>query len=269
MAESKKHIALNTVLIIAVIVLALPFILDIIRSSSSAEALAELPPENEADVYIDDGAGLFGEEQYAQVKAAMLRVTSLYPVALVTTGDTGGYYTTESYAVSKFRDLYGSGKGILFVIDMQNRYLYLYTDNGNSKLSVSKCDTVTDNVYMYARNGDYTKCATETFSQVFDVMADIAIPQPMKHMSNLLIAVSASLFAVFVYAYKKTRIKSPGEVYQLDKDMKKLININNADATLKRSYRISHSSSSGGRSGGFGGFGGGGGGGGHGGGHGF
>jgi hypothetical protein len=34
MAESKKHIALNTVLIIAVIVLALPFILDIIRSSS-------------------------------------------------------------------------------------------------------------------------------------------------------------------------------------------------------------------------------------------
>ena len=154
MAESKKHIALNMVLIIAVIVLALPFILDIIRSSSSSEALAELPPENEADVYIDDGAGLFDEEQYAQVKAAMLRVTSLYPVALVTTGDTGGYYTTESYAVSKFRDLYGSGKGILFVIDMQNRYLYLYTDNGNSKLSVSKCDTVTDNVYMYARNGD-------------------------------------------------------------------------------------------------------------------
>ena len=59
---------------------------------------------------------------------------------------------------------------------------------------------------------------------------------------------------------------------QEEKDMKKLININNADATLKRSYRISHSSSSGGRSGGFGGFGGGGGGGGgggHGGGHGF
>ena len=87
---------------------------------------------------------------------------------------------------------------------------------------------------------------------------------------NLLIAVCTALFAVFIYAGKKTGIKRPNDVYQLDSGINKEINLKNVKSIAGRSYTISHGSSGGGGHGGGGGGGhGGGGGGGHGGGHGF
>jgi len=257
--------ALTVAALIAVLVLLAPFALDLYRSKKNERINAETAGTDASAVTLLDGADLLSDEEEAALRGTMTPVTAFYPVAFVSTDDAEGL-TANLYAESAFYQLYGDGEGILFLIDMDNRYLYLYTSDSNTALSKAKCDSITDNVYRYASVGDYARCARETFSQVYQVMAGIRIPQPMKHASNALIALCAALFCMFVAAISATAIKSPRKVYQLDKNSEKTVNLSNVSATLTRTYRYSNSSSSGG---GGGGGRSGGGGGGHGGGHGF
>ena len=274
-----KDRTLNILMIIAIAVLLFPFASDLVRAlviNSDNKGQSGISSQK---VTIVDGADILTTAEEASLRDVMEPITEFYPVALVTTDDTGGR-TTYSFAVSSFHELFKDSGGILFLIDMDNRYLYLYTSDSNTKLSTERCETITDNVFRYASSGDYYSCAEQAFLQVYRVMSDASIPEPMKHMSNALIAVCLSLLIVFIAATVKTKIKSPGEVYQLDKNILKSVNVKNFSSRLIRTYRYSNSSSSSGSGGGGGGnssgggggghsSGGGGGGGGRGGGHGF
>ncbi|MBQ7172263.1 MAG: TPM domain-containing protein [Clostridia bacterium] len=258
--------ALTVVSLIAVLVLLSPFALDLYRAKKNEAISASLEGVNDSAVTILDGADLLTDEEETELRKTMTPVTAFYPVAFLSTDDAEDL-TTESYAKIAFRQIFENGEGILFVIDTDNRYLYFHTSDSNTTLSAAKCDTIADNVYSYASDGDYARCAREAFSQVYQVMSGIKIPEPMKHASNALIALCVALFSMLVAAVATTSIKSPREVYQLDKNGQKKIKLHNVTAKLTRTYRYSNSSSSGG--GGGRGGGGGGGGGGHGGGHGF
>ena len=186
-----------------------------------------------------------------------------------------GGTSAATYSLRVYNNLFDYGGGILFLIDFDTtdsdgRQIYLRAADQSTKLSVSKCNTITDNVYTYARDGEYFECARQTFLQAYDVLADRAIPEPMKHMSNLLIAVCFALYIVFRIANSRTKIKTPGEIYLLDNNVSKKMELNDSRVRLVKRYTVTNASSGGGGGGGFSGGGGGGGGGGsHGGGHGF
>ena len=268
---------LNLLLAAAIVLLLVPFAWDgylALRERVSPSA----PSTDASQVFILDDAGMLSDAELDRLKEDMLPVTAFYPVAFVTTTDTGGTSAVR-YSQTVYNEIFDRDGGILFLIDFDTtdsdgRQLYLNVTDRSTKLSASKCDTITDNVYTYARDGKYYECARRTFAQVTDVLNDRAVPQPMKHMSNLLIAVCAALYIVFRTANKRTRIKTPGEVYLLDNNITKSVKLTNPRSTLIKRYTVSNSSSGGGggfSGGGGGGFGGGGGGGGgsHGGGHGF
>ena len=259
---------MTVLLIIAIIVIIVPFGIDAYRFYLKKEAEQDTIS---FDTYLDDSAQLFTMAGKGRVHSAMQEVAVYTDIAVVTTEDTGGYGTVN-YAQNILRDTL-DGTGIVFLIDMQHRQIYLYTDNGNTLLSVAKCESITDNVYRYASKENYDECAVRAIKQVAAVMGRRGIPEPMKHISNLLLSAAASLLIVFIIADRKTKIKKPNEVYQLDKNISKDVKLSNMNTQMTSSHKVYNSSGSGsggGISGGFsGGGGGGGGGGGHGGGHGF
>ena len=266
---------LNLLLLGAAVLLLIPFARDAFLALR--ERTNPYVPHTDASlVTVMDDAGMLTEAEIDKLEQDMLPVTAFYPVAFVTTNDTG-HTSAESYSRRVYNQIFDSDGGVLFLIDFDTtdsdgRQLYIRVTNRSDKLSVAKCNTITDNVYTYARDGKYYECARRTFAQITDVLDDRAVPQPMKHMSNLLIAVCAALYIVFTTANSRTRIKKPGEVYLLDKNISKSVKLENGSRQLIKRYKHRNASSSGGGGGGGfsgGGGGGGGGGGSHGGGHGF
>lgn len=80
---------------------------------------------------IYDDAGLFSGEEAAELSEKIQKTEGEedYHVLIVTTADTGGK-TTAAYADDFFEAYNGegpSGAGVLFLIDMQHRQLYIST----------------------------------------------------------------------------------------------------------------------------------------------
>jgi len=277
---------LSLLLAVCLFILAAPFAYDLYldRKNASEGTL----PTDASQIILRDEADMLSEAEEEQLKKDMLPVTAYFPAAFVTTLDTGNS-SAEAYSLRLYNQLFEAEGGVLFLIDFDTtdsdgRQLYIRVSDRSTKLSVAKCQTITDNIYTYARDGKYYECARNAFVQMNEVLSDRPIPQPMKHASNLLLSVVAALALVFVIAHKRTKIKRPGVVYQLDKNVSRRLVLSGASKRLIKSYRYRNSSSSsggggGGHSGGGGGYsgggggghssGGGGGGGSHGGGHGF
>ncbi|MBO4217020.1 MAG: TPM domain-containing protein, partial [Clostridia bacterium] len=243
-----KPAVLNIITAAAILLLLLPFVSDVVNNYKN-RAASESLEYDPGDIVIYDFAGLLTSEETEKLAKDMAPVAAFYPVAFVSTDDNNGY-GTASYAKAAFEVIFPEGKGILFLIDMDDRYLYIYTSDDNTKLSVSKCETVTDNVFRYATAGDYYTCASSAFEQIYRIQSGLAVPQPMKHMSNAMIALCIALFGMFVSSNDITKIKTPGEVYQLDKNTKRQKDINDMRMTLVRTYSYSNKSSSGGGGGG-------------------
>ena len=83
---------------------------------------------------------------------------------------------------------------------MDNREIYIFSDGAVYKtIRPSYADTITDNVYRYASNADYLSCAANAFSQIHTLLSGQKIAQPMKYISNLLLAlILAALINYFV-----------------------------------------------------------------------
>ena len=257
---------LNLLLAAAIVVMLIPFAIDLYLAKKDSESTDSVHTDA-SEVYVMDDAGILSNEEISRIKEAMLPITAHFPVAFATTANTDRT-SASTYSLKLYNKTFDSRGGILFLIDLDTsdsdgRQLYLRVTDLSDKLTVAKCETITDNIYTYARDGKYCECARQCFLQAAAVLDDHAVPQPMKHMSNLLIAVCAALLGVFVTANLRTRTKTPGEVYLLDKNISKSVTLTNAHSRLVRQYTIKRQSSGGG------GFSGGGGGGSHGGGHGF
>ena len=81
---------------------------------------------------------------------------------------------------------------------MDNREIYLCTNGAIYKTVTSAyANTITDNVYRYASKSQYGNCATQTFVQINTLMGGAKIAQPMKYVSNALLA----LFFAFMFNY--------------------------------------------------------------------
>jgi uncharacterized protein len=82
---------------------------------------------------------------------------------------------------------------------METRYLYLYTYGSLMKIiSVSDCDSITDNVYRQASRGDYYGCASEVMAQVYKLVTGHQIARPMMIMLTVLISLFLGTFVMYL-----------------------------------------------------------------------
>ena len=62
---------------------------------------------------------------------------------------------------------------------------------------------ITDNIYTYAAKGDYLSCAGKGFDQMAVKLAGGRIAEPMRYVSNLLMAIVFALVFNFMYVWIK------------------------------------------------------------------
>ncbi len=218
---------------------------------------------------VEDDAMLISDEEEQTLLGEMEEITA-YGNAIFKTIDVNNYYSTENYAANYLESAFGYGESAtIFLIDMDNRMLYVYsTGTIYNIVTGSYADSITDNVYTYATDGEYYTCASMAFAQILTLLQGQNISQPMKYISNALLGIILALLLNYflVRLFSATRKPSGKEVLSAIFTKQE---ISGFHADYERETRRYCPSSSGGGGGGHGGGGGGHGGGGGGGGHSF
>ncbi|MDO4538285.1 MAG: TPM domain-containing protein [Coriobacteriales bacterium] len=210
---------------------------------------------------IDDQANLLTASQENQLKSDYMGLTEYADVAFVSV--RANTKSTETFAHNYVNSRFGERAALIFVIDMDNREIWVYANEAGLSL-VSRADAraITDNIYKLASKGDYYACADAAFSQLLMKCEGGRIARPVKHITNTLIAVVLGVLVTFLYTkHTRSRLMREGEELRTAAQLAALPELVMSEPVVTRTEREYKSSSSDG--GGGGGVGGGGGGGGH------
>lgn len=225
-------------------------------SNVKALSLPEFKNENtNYSAVLEDDAELLTEEELNKLQEEMKSLTEHGNIAFKTISSNST--TTEAYASSYYHTKFGTKSGTVLLIDMDNRYIYLFSDGENYNIvTKDKATIITDNVYRYASNEEYYECARIAFSQVNTLLQGGKISEPMRHISNILIAITVAFFINFIIILVNTSLKKAKEKEIID-NCTVNFNISNVNAHQVGTHREysprSSSSSGGGRSSGGGG----------------
>lgn len=144
-------------------------------------------------ILMDDAADLLSLQEESELQKVMEPISTYGNVAFVSI-DNNPEYSTERYAEKYYEEHFGYSSGILFLIDMEERYLWIYSNGEIYKtITTSYANTITDNVYSYATRQDYLTCASKAFEQIHTLLEGRRIAQPMKYISNALLAIAIAL----------------------------------------------------------------------------
>lgn len=236
-----------------------------------ADEKASPDTQSSYDIFILDNADLLTDDEEAALREHMAPVTRYGHAGFFSTN--GPVDQTSSYAKSAYTDFFGEDSGTLFLIDMDNRYLYIFSRGAVEKaIPTSIANTITDNVYRLAGKGDYAGCAMTAFDQISARLEGQKIAQPMKHITNLLTAIILAMAIGYGFIRFHNRNRKPGHSVLIDAltvTGAGLSGLNMRHTGTAKTYDPPSSSGGGGGGSRSGGGGGGGGGGGSGGGHGF
>ncbi len=201
-------------------------------------------------VYIDDEADLLSDQEETKLLNDMIPVTEYGGAAFVSVSRSS--MSTNAYAKERYRGYFGTDSGTLLIIDMDNREIWIFSDGAVYKtVTRSYANSITDNIYEYASDGDYYSCASAAFAQINTLLEGGKIAQPMKHITNILIAlISAVLINYILVMYSRRKDRVP------ERQIEKVIPATVTAAAVKtvmtkrREYRRSESTGSGGYHGG-------------------
>lgn len=204
-------------------------------------------------VVIEDEAELLTEEQETALAEVMEGITAYGNVAFVSVAENSS--SAESFARTFYQLQFGTRSGTLFLIDMDNRKIWIHSDGAVYKvITTAYANTITDNVYRYASDKEYYECAAEAYEQILALLEGQKIAQPMKYISNALLAMILALLINFGLVCYFTRLRKPAEA-ELLRNIEKRFATTKPTATFTRETKVydpveSSSSSSGGGGGG-------------------
>lgn len=213
---------------------------------------------------VDDQAMLLTSAQEDKLRADYSELTVYVDTAFVSTKEATN--DVEEFAHAYVNSNFNDTPAVIFVIDMHNRQICVYANKAGLKY-VSEADAraITDGIYQYASMGDYYGCADAAFGRMLDKCQGRQISNPVKHITNLLIAVVFGVLVnFFVLYHSRAKIMRQRASSESMRGMASLPTIVSSTPTMTNRVRHYRSSgSSGGHGGGGHGGGGGGGGGSH------
>lgn len=174
-------------------------------SSTKLSGTVYINEKTQYKVIFEDDASLLSDDEAEQLIEVMKPITAYGSVAFKSI-DTNKYSSTSSYASNYYASKFQTGSGTIFLIDMDNRNLWIHS-NGKvySTITTSYANVITDNVYRYASNKDYYTCASKVFEQEASLLAGRRISQPMKYISNALLALVAAILINYLIVRTASR----------------------------------------------------------------
>lgn len=233
----------------------------------NVNALSLEPEHNKTSRYkvvIEDDAELLDEDELANLMEEMIPLTEYGHIAFKTISDN--YTYTSSFASNYYHEKFGTDSGTLFLIDMDNRMIYIFSDGTNYKyITNAKANIITDNIYQYATDEEYYECASVAFSQILTTLEGGKIAEPMRYISNILISITCTFFISFIIVLVNTNVRKANneEILRNCGVTFNIADVNAVKTGQTKRYSPQSDSSSGGGGGGGGGGGSSGGGGGH------
>lgn len=231
---------------ICVITILLIFVMLALQGRS---AFAQVAYENTNgyEVVIEDDMELLSSEEVAMLQQKMEPITEYGNVAFKS---VSSFTPTDRFAKNYYDGLWGNESGTVFVIDMYNRMLYIYS-NGAVYRTITKsyADTITDNVYTYASDEDYYTCASMVYEQMYTLLEGGRVAQPMKYLSNAFLAMIISFVILYFLVKGISAAKKPSES-ELLKGLEMAQNIDNIDVEFINETKTYSPQSSGGGGGG-------------------
>ncbi|MBO4293142.1 MAG: TPM domain-containing protein [Clostridia bacterium] len=165
-------------------------------SYNTTTSTAITQTNGEYQLIIEDDANLLTGSQKELLEQEMAKLTEYGNIIFksINTNTT----TAANFAKSYYNNRFGRQSGTVFLIDMKNRKIYIFSNGENyNKITDSKAETITDNIYEYATDKKYYECASEAYKQILIVLEGGKIAEPMKYISNGVLAVMVALFINF------------------------------------------------------------------------
>ena len=204
-------------------------------------------------VIIDDREDLLTEQEELSLRTKMENITQWGNAAFVTCFNYSR--ETSAYAKEVYRSLFGTSSGTLFMIDMGQRNIWIFSDGAVYRVvTKAYANTITDNIYKLAGQEKYYECAYEAFDQIETLLIGGKISQPMKYISNVLTAIILALVINFFILRMQRR--EPSDQFDFEstyQPMTSLLGIAVIAKEVLSSKRSRHVESSGGSGGGGGG----------------
>ena len=200
--------------------------------------------------YIDDEEDLLSSEDEENLRKQLIPLTEYGNVAFLS---GRGEYSAESTIRNFYRTVFSGKSGLIFFIDMENREIRIQSGGAFYRtISSDVANSITDNVYVFASNGDYYRTAAVAFSQVKAKMEGRFVATPMRWISNFFLAIFLGLlfnFTMLLMTWKQNRAGSKAVLGALRPNM--ILDNREVIMTNQTKVRLSSSSSRrGGRSGG-------------------
>ena len=164
---------------------------------ASSENIEYINQETGYYVYIDDSEGLLSENEKEMVVDEMKSFTEFGNAVFISANLKPGQ--AEKYAADYYHRTFGLENGAIFLVDMGDRLLLLQGHQDIDRLLTnSKCNSIMDNVYGYARTQDYVKCVITVFDQTEAVLKEQRIAQPFKYVSGIFLSVILAFLTGFI-----------------------------------------------------------------------
>lgn len=171
---------------------------------------------------IYDNAGLFYETELTALRQELDSLAELtgWDAAVVTEDDTGGK-TSTVYADDLYAELGYGDNGVIYLIDMDNREIYISTTGTASQyLTGTRLETIFDTAADYASQGSFYKAVSSEITMSMDyfqagspVDKEMAAIQIAVIITGAVIGIaSAAVWALSVY--KQYSFKEIGEIYE-------------------------------------------------------
>lgn len=223
------------------------------RSAFAYDALYVNPDTGYEAYIIDEEDLLTDDEEEELLNDHMTGITEYGGVSFVTTSSDNAEEAAKNYCY----DLFNNESGTTLLIDMGDRKIAIMSSGEIYKtINKSYGNIITDNIYSYATNEDYLGCAEKGFDQMTTKLEGGRIAEPMRYISNFLMAIVFALVFNFMYVWiKKGKVTVDSEA--LIAAAAGFVIGTAVGKSLVNSRKVRHKSSSGGSGGGGGGGGGG------------
>lgn len=200
--------------------------------------------------YIDDEEDLLSSSEEENLLKKLVPLTQYGNVAFLS---GRGEYSAAATIRDFYNEVFYGKSGLIFFIDMENREIRIQSGGAFYRtISSDVANSITDNVYVFASNGDYYRTAAVAFSQVKAKMEGRFVATPMRWISNFFLAIFLGLlfnFTMLLMTWKQNRAGSKAVLGALRPNM--ILNNREVIMTNQTKVRLSSSSSRrGGRSGG-------------------
>jgi len=212
---------------------------------------------------LEDGAGLLSKTEEKKIAglAENLKDKKQINVIIVTTDDKGAGYVNDdegsaSFAADKYSELahsqsFKDNSGVLILIDMQNRYVYVYTyAMAHAAVSNDECLQMTANVSPLLTDAKYSSAVESLIEQISD---NDFFSGALVMVYVLYVAGPLAIVAVAVLIAKNKKRNKITTAYNTYLDLSKTKDTGDQDIFDHKTVTVTTTSSSSGFSGGGGG----------------